>query len=319
MKGTVTMLETAPGDSGLAAAHEADDRAPPTETPPPASPADAFQLMLEEFRLQHLSLVDIENTPPWSVEVRRSHGLYCYMVIDHPARLIVPPDIDAVIHPGDLAIVIDGAGHTLESLGDAGPTRLLSSHQIYDRESIAPLLRLLPVAIVNRGTDGRPSIALTPIITMYQMTTVPIRSTDMGVLIRLGELAFIQTAQTYIDTILPQTERQQLGGDLLQIGGVIMAMKRDLKRNWTLRELCMEARIAKTRLVETFARTVGRSPKKHLAHLRMVEAAALLKEGVLSIAQVAHQVGYLSDVPFNRAFKRHYGVPPGIYRSAARM
>jgi AraC-like DNA-binding protein len=47
---------------------------------------------------------------------------------------------------------------------------------------------------------------------------------------------------------------------------------------------------------------------------RLQVAARLLDMQHSSIAQIAAEVGYESQASFNRAFKRHVGVPPGAWR-----
>lgn len=276
---------------------------------------DPFQRLLENFRLRDLRMFDDINYPPWSVKVGKSHGLYCYMVVGPSARLIVSPHIDVTLQPGDLAIVVEGASHELQSLNATEPTRILSSHQIYDHDLMRPLLRLLPHAMVNRGTNGHPPSNLDPIIQLYQIMGLPIKPGSMGVLMRLGELSFIQTAQAYIGQDVAFEQHRQMGRNLTQILPILEAMREDMRRRWTLSDICREAGISKTTLVDLFARSTDQTPAKYLLTLRMKEAAALLKEDVLSMSQIAHRVGYNSDGAFNRAFKRFFEKTPGAYRA----
>jgi AraC-like DNA-binding protein len=53
---------------------------------------------------------------------------------------------------------------------------------------------------------------------------------------------------------------------------------------------------------------------RYLTQRRMQVAAALLQGSDAALAEVARRVGYESEFAFNRAFKRHYEVPPGVYR-----
>jgi AraC-like DNA-binding protein len=53
---------------------------------------------------------------------------------------------------------------------------------------------------------------------------------------------------------------------------------------------------------------------RYLAERRMQLAAALLLGTDSGLAEVAARVGYSSEFAFNRAFKRHHRVPPGVYR-----
>jgi AraC-like DNA-binding protein len=48
--------------------------------------------------------------------------------------------------------------------------------------------------------------------------------------------------------------------------------------------------------------------------LGLVQLAAVqLREG-RSLAQIAYDIGYGSEAALNRAFRQHYGQPPGIWR-----
>jgi len=47
-------------------------------------------------------------------------------------------------------------------------------------------------------------------------------------------------------------------------------------------------------------------------------AKQLLKQLNLSIVEVAERVGYESEAAFNRAFRRHVGLPPAAWAHAAR-
>ena len=53
----------------------------------------------------------------------------------------------------------------------------------------------------------------------------------------------------------------------------------------------------------------------YVARTRLVRAAMLLERPDLTLAQVASRTGYANEFSFSRAFKRAFGVPPGLYRA----
>ena len=53
---------------------------------------------------------------------------------------------------------------------------------------------------------------------------------------------------------------------------------------------------------------------QYLSEWRLQVAANLLHDTKLSVAMVAHRVGYESEEAFNRAFKRALGSPPAQWR-----
>ena len=53
-----------------------------------------------------------------------------------------------------------------------------------------------------------------------------------------------------------------------------------------------------------------------LTQVRMRHASRMLRETDLSVALVAHRVGYRQAAQFAKTFRRLYGQPPSVYRSS---
>jgi len=83
---------------------------------------------------------------------------------------------------------------------------------------------------------------------------------------------------------------------------------------WTVAELCSKAGLSKTVLSEKFAVLIGSSPIEYLTAWRLQIAAGWLMEPGMSVERVAERSGYESVAAFSKAFKRHFGVPPGTFR-----
>jgi len=103
-----------------------------------------------------------------------------------------------------------------------------------------------------------------------------------------------------------------------EIASVIETMLSDLARAWTVEELAKSAGMSRPTLARRFVRAIGESPLKHLARLRMERAARLLEATDDALSRIAPRVGYETEFAFSRAFRRHHGVPPGIFRRQAR-
>jgi len=85
-------------------------------------------------------------------------------------------------------------------------------------------------------------------------------------------------------------------------------------RKWTVDEIAAEVGVSRSALAQRFTDLVGESPMRYLTNWRMQLAKDLILRGNLSLPQVAENVGYDSEVAFNRAFKREIGEPPGAWR-----
>lgn len=88
--------------------------------------------------------------------------------------------------------------------------------------------------------------------------------------------------------------------------------------NWTVQSLAAEVGLGRSAFAERFSRLVGEGPAAFLLKVRMRKAAALIRDGRLSLKEIAAAVGYRSEAAFNRAFARQTGATPGRYRAQVR-
>ncbi|MFF2484614.1 AraC family transcriptional regulator [Paenibacillus sp. NPDC058071] len=68
-------------------------------------------------------------------------------------------------------------------------------------------------------------------------------------------------------------------------------------------------------LTKLFKSKMNESPIRFLTQIRMDKAAQLLTETMAPLQEIAQQVGYPDAHTLSRSFKKHYGVPPAIYRT----
>lgn len=94
----------------------------------------------------------------------------------------------------------------------------------------------------------------------------------------------------------------------------IELLNADISKRWTVELLARAVGLSRPAFARQFLRVLGLSPMRYLTQKRMQRAAALLLGSSASLAEVAVHVGYRSEFAFNRAFKREFQVPPGIYR-----
>lgn len=100
------------------------------------------------------------------------------------------------------------------------------------------------------------------------------------------------------------------------IARAVAAMREAPGEQWTVERLARVASASRTVFAERFRELVGDSPNRYLTAVRMEHAAQLLRDGRLSVADVAARLGYSSDVAFSRAFRRHTGESPAMWRRA---
>ncbi len=134
------------------------------------------------------------------------------------------------------------------------------------------------------------------------------------VITRLADILVIQAIRSWIE----QDPTAQIGwlGALQdeQIGNAILAIQREPERAWSVATLAQEVAMSRSAFAARFKELVEESPMQYLTRWRMNVALTWLREGNLSLAEMAKQLGYQSEAAFSRAFKRAIGISPGAAR-----
>ncbi len=103
-----------------------------------------------------------------------------------------------------------------------------------------------------------------------------------------------------------------------KIGRALNLIHAEPSASWSLDDLSRKIGMSRSAFAERFKQLVGITPIRYVTEWRMQEAADLLKTTELSIAAIAEQCGYTSEVAFRKAFRSVIGVPPGQYRRMGR-
>ncbi len=135
--------------------------------------------------------------------------------------------------------------------------------------------------------------------------------------IKVMELLF------YLDSLDAVIETRGAGviyGDALEkVKMIYRQLTENLEIHFTIKELSEEYDISGTVLKKCFKEVYGDSIYSFMKRYRMNEAAALLtKDKEMSVADIAHQVGYESSGKFAAAFKDVMGCSPLQYRKNGR-
>ena len=80
-------------------------------------------------------------------------------------------------------------------------------------------------------------------------------------------------------------------------------------------------RVASSRrqLQRAYAEIGNTTFREHLTAVRMDRAADLLTTRGLTVREVAHRVGYRQPAQFAKAFRRHHGLAPSVFRDTRRF
>jgi AraC family transcriptional regulator, alkane utilization regulator len=141
---------------------------------------------------------------------------------------------------------------------------------------------------------------------------------NRAVLARLPESLFVAILRCLLRRAADDNRGWLAGLNDAQVGRALAMLHAEPARPWTVEELAQRVAMSRAAFAARFVELVGDPPMQYLTAWRMHLARNLLREGRLSIAEIASRVGYESEAAFNRAFRRAVGTPPAAWRRAGK-
>lgn len=304
------------------------------ESPPPDQLARSLRLRAETIALFHVLVegqcwISMEGHAPFKMEARDviifPHGDPHVMSSHRGAR---PQPISTLLPSQPLEEIAK-----LDYGGGGEGTRFVCGFLHCDQR-FNPLIGALPTMLCVCGREsagqGGPSEAETArrpglvVVDADSWLASTLRQTieeadgtrpgSSAMLARLTELLYVDVLRRYM-LQLPSGQRGWLAAVKdPEVGRALRFLHARPERPWTVEELAREVGVSRSGLAQRFTELTGEAPMRYLTSWRIQLAKHLVLEADLSIADVADRVGYESEAAFNRAFKRHVGVPPVAWR-----
>lgn len=101
--------------------------------------------------------------------------------------------------------------------------------------------------------------------------------------------------------------------DRQRLGCVIDYIEAHLTEDISLSDLALAAGLSKFHFSRLFKDAIGLTPHKYVLKRRIERAAPVLKQGDLTIAQIAYMFGFTDQSHFTRVFKQVKGVTPKLF------
>ena len=102
----------------------------------------------------------------------------------------------------------------------------------------------------------------------------------------------------------------------LRIQNVVDILKIKQPDKFTNAELADLAGMSLNSFYRLFKSEMGMSPKHYRMNLQLERAKKLLAEKESDIEKIAETCGFADRYQFSKAFKKHYGIPPGKYKES---
>lgn len=112
----------------------------------------------------------------------------------------------------------------------------------------------------------------------------------------------------------PVTFIQLWENDLEAIERIRRLLFENMNKEFSTAELAAMAGMNKNKLARGFRQVVGMPLLNYQGSIRMIKAKSMLLSTAASITIIGYELGYRDVQAFSKAFKKHFGLSPTIYR-----
>ena len=98
------------------------------------------------------------------------------------------------------------------------------------------------------------------------------------------------------------------------VSEVVQYIEKHYSQNISLDHLASIFNLSKQRLILRFKKEMNITPITYLNNFRMEKAKELLLQQEMLVSEVAFACGFETPYYFTNVFKKHFGIPPGIWR-----
>jgi AraC-like DNA-binding protein len=306
-----------------------------------AAPPDLLSEVLQDLRLARASYGRSELTAPWGIEIPFKEGVRFHFIVEGECWMLTAAQPPIHMARGDVILLPHGTGHVIADkpirrplpLADIGPELIgNSTYRLtaggggarslivcctigFDGPTAHPLVRLLPEVLHVRGSDlSDPS--LPALLDMMAEEVLQPKIGSATIMARLADIVMTLIIRAWVEARPAELTGWLAAVKDPQIGAALAGIHRRPGHGWTVASLAALAGLSRSKFAERFVGLLAVSPARYLLQWRMCLAAAWLKTGDLTVAQMAAELGYESEASFSRAFKRFMGVSPGAARIA---
>jgi AraC-like DNA-binding protein/quercetin dioxygenase-like cupin family protein len=172
------------------------------------------------------------------------------------------------------------------------------------------------------GSDSREALQL-----REQLAAIPrFFSTDNSLYPHLDEILEVYASTEVHKVILIHSLLNRFLIRLLSFSGqhsqrtlsapvkaALLFAKNNLTKRLSVSDLAQQAGLAASAFRERFTKEIGQSPKEYLLRERMEAAIGLLREGKMSVTDIAHELQFSSSQHFAKMFRKILNRTPGEY------
>lgn len=304
---------------------------------------DALSKIFEDIHLNKSEYIYLNLSGDWAFRYQEQGAIAAYIVLQGKIHLQLDDGQKRLIEAGDLVLIPSGQSHygcsdqektlleatDISTLFDEkrhktielGNTDLQENNCFIiavrghiDSIMARPLFNALPAFMhIHHITGSSAPEWLQTGLHFLAIEAHQIRPGRDKILDHLVSILMIQCVRDFI------TQLNDAGNWLNalthpELSSALAAIHGQPERAWTVESLAEQCCMSRSKFAGLFSQIIGETPLAYLQQHRLRLASQMLRQGQLSIQQIAHKVGYSSETAFSQTFKKQTTLTPTQYR-----
>lgn len=232
------------------------------------------------------------------------------------------PEVPAPVDIGSLSrvavadnIYLVGGEHLGPPLpGEAAPDVMFCGKLRFNLDPLHPLIAMMPTVMLA-GDLAAKDATVPALLDAMEREVALDRIGACGILARLADALAASVIRAWVECGCNDSTGWVAAVRCPRLGKVIAAIHAAPGRDWTVPEMAALMGASRSSFAEAFTRTLGESPAKYVAKVKMFQARRWIAQDGMRVATAAERLGYESEASFSRAFKRVIGHAPSAARS----
>ena len=296
---------------------------------------DILNDVLKTLRLSSKVFLHAKFCEQWVIDVEPLNMQVSFHVIAHGDCWLhtkQAPTLTA-LHAGDLVICLRNTHHYVTNSAELPPDDLprnTPATEVMQGESTSlicgqceflqycwnPILEAMPNIMVIPTVDSAGS-NLASVINLMITEVESAAGGTSAIIDRLSDILFIEAIRKYI--LLHHDEHGYISALQDQrLSKALTCFHKEPEKNWSVQTLSEAAGMSRSAFADRFKQMVEMSPIEYVTGWRMQHAYDDLTSNGKSVMQITEDCGYQSEAAFRKAFKKQFGIGPGMVRRVAK-